>query len=371
VIKCLVPDLPAASALAPWLERIDRECWYTNFGPLMAEFEAAVPALLSQPAAHASLLASGTAALELGLTALGIGAGKRVLMPALTFPATALAVRRCGAQTVFTDVCPHTWMLTPDIARRCAERAPIDLVMPVAAFGAPLPAVAWDRFVADTGIAVLADAAGTFGTQPVGGRLHWAFSLHATKPFGIGEGGVFASCDAGLVERVRVLSNFGFEAGVIGAEGGTNAKLSEYAAAVALAQLQRWPQICARRGEVFDAYCRRLAAIAGVTLQAHTTAVPAMLCLRVATDAARLLEFMKTAGIECRRWYLPPLHRHPAFAGYSCVGIDGDAHLPVTEVLARELIGLPFHTWLTDAQIGTVTAALGDGLHCLAAAPGS
>jgi dTDP-4-amino-4,6-dideoxygalactose transaminase len=362
LIRCLIPDLPTANDLIPWLARIDESHRYSNFGPLCGELENGLIGILSQPAAHCATLASGTAALELGLKALGIGTGSRVLLPALTFPATALAVMRCGAVPVLSDVCPDGWMLTPEIVRRCIERERFDLIMPVAAFGMPLPGEAWDEFTAETRVPVFADAAAALGVQHASSRLHWGFSLHATKPLGVGEGGLFVSCDEELVQRVRRMSNYGFETGIVHHPGGTNAKLSEYAAAIGLAQLQRWPDLLVRRKAVLDAYRERLNQVPGVRLQPDSAGVPATLCVRVPADAAKLLNFMQQNEIECRRWYLPPLHEHPAFADLPRMGVDGSARFPATEELARSLIGLPFHTSLSADQIARIVTVLADGV---------
>jgi len=363
-LYCLIPDLPDANALMPWLVRIDQNHWYTNGGPLVGEFEQRLGKFISGAGdAYCVTLSSGTAALELGLTALGINAGKRVLLPALTFPATALAVERCGAQPVLGDVCPDRWSLTPDIARHLAERERIDLVMPVAAFGAPLPGSDWDRFVADTHIPVLADAAGALGAQALTQRVHWAFSLHATKPLGIGEGGVFVSFDADLAQRVRRMANFGFDHRVVSAGGGTNAKLSEYAAAVGLAQLARWPQLLATRRAVFAHYCSGLAQLRHVRMQRLGDQPPATLCIELAADASMVAEQLAHAGIETRRWYMPPLYLHPGFAHLD--GADVRARLPVTEHLAQTLIGLPFHTRLAAADVARVVGELSSAIERL------
>ncbi len=98
MIRCLIPDLPDADALMPWLTRIDQNRWYTNSGPLIHEFEQRLLAFFEGGKdATCVTLSSGMSALELGLKALGVGDGMRVLLPALTLPATALAVARCGA----------------------------------------------------------------------------------------------------------------------------------------------------------------------------------------------------------------------------------------------------------------------------------
>ncbi len=360
MIRCLVPDLPTADELLPWLQRIDANRWYTNGGPLVREFEQRLGGLVGGGLSCVTL-SSGMSALELGLAALGIGEGRRVLLPALTFPATALAVARCGAEPVLCDVADDTWTLTPSIAREALAHGRVDAVMPVACFGCPLPADAWDGFVRDTGVPVLADAAAALGLQQVGRRVHWAFSLHATKPVGVGEGGLFVCADEALAEAVRRLSNFSFEHFVVQSRQGTNAKMSEYAAAVGLAQLARWPRLLQRRREVFEDYRARLAALPQVGMQ-PLAVPPATFSVRLPADAAAAAAALAEAQIETRRWYLPPLNRHPAFGGLRCIGPAGGDRLPVTEALATTLLGLPFHSRLTAEDIARVVDALAAAL---------
>ena len=362
MIRCLVPDLPQAAELLPWLERIDANRWYTNGGPLVREFEQRLRAFMEGGSeASCVTLSSGMSSLELGLLALGVGAGKRVLLPALTFPATAQAVSRCGAEPVLCDVSAETWAMTPAIAREALARERIDAVMPVASYGSPLPADEWDEFARETGVPVLADAAAALGVQKLGKRVHWAFSLHATKPMGVGEGGLFVSADGALAERLRRLANFSFEHAVVHSRCGTNAKMSEYAAAIGLAQLARWPHLLQRRGEVFDEYRRRLAALPQVAMQPLVTP-PATFCVRLPADAAAAADTLARAQIETRRWYLPPLHRHPAFRDLRCLGPAGSNRLPVTEELATSLLGLPFHSRLASEDVEAVVAALAGAL---------
>jgi dTDP-4-amino-4,6-dideoxygalactose transaminase len=361
MIHCLVPDLPPAAELLPWLERIDANRWYTNGGPLVREFEQRLREFVGGGDAGCVTLSSGMSALELGLLALGIGEGHRVLMPALTFPATALAVSRCGAEPVMCDVSAQTWTMTPAIAREAMARERIDAVIPVACFGFPLPAAEWDEFEREAGVPVLADAAAALGVQSLGRRLHWAFSLHATKPMGVGEGGLFVSADAALVERVRRLANFSFEHAVVHSRHGTNAKMSEYAAAIGLVQLQRWPLLLQRRRELFSDYRSRLLALPRIGLQPHETP-PATLCVQLPVDAAVVAAALAQRGIETRRWYLPPLNDHPAYRDARRIGPAGGGRLPVTEQLATSLLGLPFHSRLTRDDVRTVVEAVADRL---------
>jgi dTDP-4-amino-4,6-dideoxygalactose transaminase len=358
MIHCLIPDLPTAADLLPWLARIDANRWYTNSGPLVHEFEQRLSAFIEGGGEAACVtLASGMSALELGLHALGVGAGHRVLLPAVTFPATALAVSRCGAEPVLCDVCADTWTMTPAIAREALATEKFDVVMPVASFGCPLPAAEWDDFVRETRVPVFVDAAAALGVQSLGRRVHWAFSLHATKPLGVGEGGLFVSPDRVLAETVRRQANFSFFHRVVHSRGGTNAKLSEYAAAIGLAQLERWPLLFERRRRVFDDYRGRLAQLRQVRLQ-QLQSPPATLCVRLPADVAAVAATLAEAGIETRRWYMPPLYEHPAYREARLLGPAGSTRLPVTERLAASLLGLPFHTHLAGAEVEAVVTAL-------------
>lgn len=364
-VPVLVPDLPRAHELLPWLQRIDDARRYANFGPLVREFES----LLAQGWASGAgvpevvTLSSGTAALELALSAMSIEAPGQVLMPSFTFAATAgVAVRR-GLQPVFCDVATDTWQLTPHLARIHAKRHKLALIMPVASLGCPVDVAAWDDFVAETGIPVLIDAAAGFGNQGIGLRVHVAFSFHATKPFGVGEGGALVTRDAELAARVRRLSNFGFDNHWV-TEVGTNAKLSEYAAAVGLAQLTRWPQRQARRRSLWRGYRAELGAMEGVRLQQGygVHGLPATLMLWLPTSAQTVALGMARMGIQTRRWYGPPLHQHRAFAGFPCMGEDGQTRLPVTEMLADCALGLPWFGAMATSQCAEVAAKLRQAL---------
>ncbi|MBI3148367.1 MAG: DegT/DnrJ/EryC1/StrS family aminotransferase [Betaproteobacteria bacterium] len=357
-VRCLIPDLPEAEALLPLLRQIDANAWYSNFGPLVHRYEEMLGVLTGAQTlgGEAVTLSSGTAALVLGLRALDLPVGSRVLLPAFTFAATLLAVREAGLVPVLGDVDAEDWTLTPDIARALCTRHDIQLVLPVGSLGAALPAEQWDDFVASTGVRVLIDAAAGLGVQRVGRRTPVAYSLHATKPLGIGEGGVFATADATLAERVRRSSNFGFVGGAI-AQPGLNAKMSEYAAAVGLVQLDRWPKLHRLRQALWQTYREALAELPGVRLQQLAQA-PAMIVARHQAGAAAMQHTFAAAGIETRRWYLPPLHRHPAFLTVEVRGPEGDTRLPVTEALESEALGLPFHTRLGRNDIEAVVATL-------------
>lgn len=363
-IKLLVPDMPRASALAPYLARIDVARWYTNFGPLVRELEARLCEQFA-PEDHVVTVSSGTAGLELALLALGLPPGARVLLPDFTFVATATAIMRSGFRPVVADVDARNWLLTPAIARGAIAARPVDAVMPVATFGCPQDADAWSRFSAETGVPVVIDAAGAFGNQRTGPRVHVVFSLHATKALGAGEGGFVASRDAALVERVRRLSNFGIDGatGIVDTPG-TNAKLSEYHAAVALTALDTWPARADARRTLWRAFleamrerCPMLSAQDRPEDGSYTIA-PVLLPPRPGPDA--VIDALTRARVQTRRWYCPPLSRHPAFAAVERAGTSAGV-----EAVSGRVLGLPFHLELAQADIdrvfGVLRQAVADG----------
>jgi dTDP-4-amino-4,6-dideoxygalactose transaminase len=357
-IALMIPDIPPAEAILPHLKRIDANRWYTNFGPLVRDFERALAAQVAgDKGVPLVTVSNATVGIELALQALQLPPKARVLVPALTFVATGTAVLRAGFEPVISDVDPDCWLLTPEIASRAAARSRIDAVLPVATFGCPQDVAAWRRWSELHELPVLVDAAGAFGNQPVG-PVPVVFSLHATKSLGIGEGGFVASDDADYIARIRRLSNFGLGASHAEVmEAGTNGKMSEYHAAVGLAALPRWRAKREVRLSLQAGY--RLALqqhCAGIVWQDRPEGIPTLMvvALPAGVDAGHVASTLAHAGIETRRWYHPPLSGHAAFAGCERAG-----SLDVSADLAGRLLGLPFHLQLGVDDISTVCSTLG------------
>jgi dTDP-4-amino-4,6-dideoxygalactose transaminase len=362
VIPLLIPDMPTADELLPWLQRIDAARWYTNFGPLARELETQLAGRFGERAGQAVSVANCTLGLELTLAALGLRSGARVLIPAMTFVATATAIMRAGMQPVLADIDEDNWSLSPWLARDAVRTRSIDCVMPVATFGCEQDVQAWDRFAAESGIPVVIDAAGAFGNQRAGEHVHQVFSLHATKSLGAGEGGFMLTGDAELAARVRRLSNFGIElpSGIAGAAG-TNAKLSEYHAAVGLAALAAWDERAARRRALarrYEAVLRQ--ASAELEFQSRSAeGVYTIFPVRLpkAADPASVAVSLAAQGVETRRWYYPLLSEHPAFSG-----AESSGELTTARRLSGRILGLPFHLHLSEGDCERVGAALAAAL---------
>lgn len=370
----LVPSMPAPQQLLPWLERMHDAKHYSNFGPLVRELESAFAQRFDQPLEQLTTVASATQGLELVLQALDLPRGSRVLLPTFTFVATATAVLRAGHVPVLADVDAHTWLLTPDIARAACVRTRIDAVLPVATFGMPHDMLAWQQFEQESGLPVVIDAAAAYGSQWLqGAEGTLVFSLHTTKSLPAGEGGLVVSTRPGLAAKVRQLSNFGINLDPTAslpvstlASVGSNAKMSEYHAAIGLASLQKWELHRMERWVLQADLVGELNHASGqcLTWQAQGSGgplkAPALLCARLPSEAARtaLEQACQQARITTRRWYQPLLHHMPLLQ-VQCSVLD----TPNAQALGLSLLGLPFFLGMTPAQRQRLADVVGQVLN--------
>lgn len=338
MIKLMKPQLPGPDQLQPFLQQIADSGIASNGGPLVQQLQRELQGFIHAPC---EVVSSGTAALELALYAAHV-VGKRVLIPALTFHATATACYRMGNEVLLADVDDDTWQMTPEIARAVYAVQPFDAVIPVATFGRPFSSDdmrEWGQLQRDLQVPVIVDAAAAFGAQRADGLAPVqavCFSMHATKALPAGEGGIVASLDREFLFRVRQLASFGHPQA-------TNARLSEYHAAVALASLRQWDMLSQYRQDIRRYYTSMLK---NVLWQPWPPgAVPSTLVVRMpGHDAGRVQVMLKERDIETRRWYYPTVDQR----------LNLICNLPVTEQLRVELLGLPFHLFLTDEEVDIV-----------------
>src|SRR6185312_11011656 len=352
------PCMPPSDELAPYLERIDEAGWYSNFGPLLGEFERRLATRFDLPA-HVATAANGTLALALALQALAEPGGF-CAMPAWTFVATAHAAAQAGLTPWFVDVDPETWMLDPAAVKAQLSQAPgrVAAAVPVAAFGHKPDLASWTAFQDDTGIPVVLDAAAAFdGLESA--AVPAAVSLHASKALGVGEGGFVVARDPMLITEVRQRSSFGFLGGSESLLIATNAKLSEYAAAVGLAALDAWPATRLRYMRVAQLMRIALAARPEVIFQDGWGMdwISSVCVVRLPEGAAVSCEAaMHEAGVETRRWWGDGCHRSPAFERAP----RGPLH--ETDRLAGACLGLPFSADMSMDDVRRVAGALGAAL---------
>lgn len=363
-IPLLVPRMPTAERVLPYMRQIDQNQWYTNFGPLNSEFERR---LLADAAPHLSpanitTVANCTVGLELALQALDLAPGARVLIPSITFVATATAVMRVGCVPVLADVDPGTWVLTPAIARAAVQAGAVDAVMPVSTFGYRHDPQTWDAFSAETGVPVVIDAAGAYGNQDVGATTDVVYSFHATKSFGAAEGGAILSGVARRIATARQLANFGIDTSTGRLDGaGTNGKMSEYHCAIGLASFDEWQETRARRQALYARYRARLDALCpSLSFQQKDPngIYPLMaIALPRGTAIERLRGILAARGIETRRWYSPSLHTHPTLQT-----APRASSLETASDLGERILGLPFFIDMSPDQVEYACTSLAEAL---------
>ena len=270
--------------------------------------------------------------------------------------ATAHAAVQAGLVPWFIDVDPDTWMLDPSYLATLMKDAPgpVAAAVPVAAFGRLPELSAWTAFREHTGVPVVLDAAAAFDALDKA-PIPAIVSLHATKALGVGEGGFVASEDAGLIDRVRLLTNFGFQGSREAQVAATNAKLSEYAAAIGQASLDGWP--AARLRYMRTAQYLRIALIGAPEIGFQpgwgVDWISSVCVVRLPDGAAGRVEArLKAQGVATRHWWEAGCHHSPAFADALFTS------LPNTERLAGSTLGLPFAIDMSEPDIRYVADAL-------------
>ncbi len=352
-----------------------RSGWLT-MGPRTAEFEETFAAHLG--ARHAVAVSSCTAALHLAYLAAGVGPGDEVVVPAMTFAATAAAAIYCGGRPVFADILgPHDLSLDPaDVEAKLSPRTRAVCVVHFAGYAAPVREL---RELCDSrGIALIEDVAHAPDAD-VDGRMlgTWglagAFSFFSNKVLACGEGGLVATDSDEVAALARSLRSQGMTSGswsrytgrtdsydAVGL--GFNYRLDEPRAALLLSRLRRLESDVTRRRELTRAYRAKFAGVDGVSVPYTDEAVEHSTCYVmpvVVDDEARrdgVRRFMRERGVQTSLFY-PAIHEFTAYRERF-----GEVSLPRSEHIARAEITVPLFPEMDDATQDRVVAALAGGL---------
>jgi len=307
---------------------------------------------------------NGTVALHLALLALDVHPGDEVLVPSLTYVATANAVRYLGAEPVFVDVDPDTWCIDPALLEKSITRRTKGIIA-VHLYGHPADMDQINHIAAIHGLWVVEDAAeahlASYKGRPVGGFGHvGTFSFFANKIFTCGEGGAITVNDKQLAIRARTLWGQGMdpERQYFFPVTGYNFRLTNVACAMLCAQLERATSILASRKRIFAQYREQLEGISGIGFQPVAEwASPAhwLFCITVDQKAYgierdELMHAMMAEGIDSRPFFIP-LHTLPPFREKS---LQRGEQLDVTVGLAATGINLPTYNTMTDNHISRV-----------------
>jgi perosamine synthetase len=342
-----------------------------SLGPMLDRFERALAAWLGVEDVVA--VSSGTAALHLGVRALGWGPGDEVVTSPLSFVASANCLLYEGVTPVFGDVEEETLDLDPQaadaaIGERTAGLLPVDI------FGYPADLPALSSLATQRGLGLLEDGCQAFGAVDaervrVGARGNaCAFAFYANKQLTTGEGGALVSPRPEVAERVRSERNQGRAADMGRIEHdrlGYNYRLTDLSAAIGLAQLERADELLARRARVAGMYRERLEGVEGLTLPMPDRGAERrswfvyVVGLPERADRDAVIAELASSGIAAKA-YLPCIHLLPFYR--ERFGFEG-GEFPVAERFAARSVGLPFFSAMTEQQLdrvaGALTAALG------------
>ena len=353
-IELFKPSVPSLEHYFSYIKQVDQNRNYSNFGPLSTLFKSrlAEKFSLSDPSCI-ELFSSGTMALIGALEILKKPGRPYCLLPSWTFVATAQAVIAAGLEPIFLDVDDGSMQLDAAIIGAVTEEvlSKTSVVLVVAPFGSPLNLDGFENLKDRFGLEILCDcAAGFESTKDI--KFPTVISLHATKTFGIGEGGLLISPSLDLISAVRSYSNFGFEGGRSAKRFGINGKLSEFHCAVGLGALDMWGESRENYYHKSRLYLEAARDLA-VTFQSGWGVdwISSTCVVKCPSKEAKasLQAHLDNAGIQHRNWWNQGCHYEPFFKDFKKFG-----SLENTLKLAEITIGLPFYRDIDPPSIDRI-----------------
>lgn len=322
-------------------------------GAKVAAFESAFAEEVG--VSHAVAVGSGTAALHLGLLAMGIGDGDEVIVPSFTFAASANSVRIVGATPVFADIDERDYTIHADLIEPLiTERT--KAIMPVHLYGQPAPMGAIMELASRFGLQVIEDAAQAHLAESDGSKAGaigraGAFSFYPTKNMTTGEGGMITTSDDGVAERSRWLRNQGMAQKYDHRIIGLNERMTEIEAAIGLVQLRRLPEWTARRRDIAASYTERLDPALGLPYERPNAKHVYHQYTIAPMDRQKVIAALREAEIGHDIYYPKATHQQGPYFGT-------DHELPVTEQAVERVVSIPVRPDLTDDEISLVVTTL-------------
>lgn len=334
--------------------------WISSLGSYVKKFEEGFSKYCGVK--YGVAVANGTVALHLALEALGIKKGDEVIIPSLTFVATANAVKYTGAKPVFIDSEPRTWNIDPEkIEEKITPRT--KATIPVHLYGHPCDMDRIREVAEKHDLAIIEDAAEAHGAEYKGkktGSLSTisCFSFYGNKILTTGEGGMCLTDNEELAEKIRFLKDHGMsqEKRYFHSQIGYNYRLTNIQAAIGLAQLERIEQTIEIKRKNAKFYNSLLEDVKGITLSVEESwakNVYWMYSILVEKDYKlkrdELMAALKNKGVDTRPFFIP-LHKMPY--------LDERLKLPVAEELEKKGLNLPSSAKLTREQIEKISEAI-------------
>lgn len=356
-----------------------RSGWVTQ-GERVAEFEGLVAEYLG--ARHAIAVTNCTSALHIALMCLGVGRDDEVVVPSLTFPATANAVVHAGARPKFVDVSPETFNVDPDLLEEVMTPG-TRAIMPVHQVGLPAD---MDRIrvkAIQCRAAIVEDAASAIGAEYKGTKVGAnsgtaCFSFHPRKIATTGEGGMLVTCLDSIAETARELRSHGASVSdlerhrigtpVIESYGraGYNYRMTDIQAAIGVAQMAKLPNIIKLRRKAAKYYNRLLTSEKRIILPSEPQYAKHnfqsyIIRIRPPTNRNAVMARMLSKGVSTRRGLIAT-HLEPYYRAMSGSEIFSTSPLPVTEAIAADSLAIPLFPGITEEQQDRVVETLVEAL---------
>jgi dTDP-4-amino-4,6-dideoxygalactose transaminase len=330
-------------------------------GPIISEFEEAFAHYCGVPMVVG--VANGTDALELILTALGVGSGDEVLVPTMTFAATAEAVVRVGARPVFVDCLPDTLNMDVNHASNLISGT-TKAIIAVHLYGQPADLDALGTLAVQQGVTLIEDAAQAHGARWRGRRVGTfgraaCFSFYPGKNLGAyGDAGAVATREEDVARKVRMLANHGRSDKYVHALAGRNSRLDTVQAAILSVKLRHLDVWTARRRALADRYRQQLCEQGIRVVQQNPQAESVYHLFVVLVDRRDAVrERLRAAGISTGVHYPMPLHRQPAFAPFAA---RSARQTWAVDHIAPRLLSLPMYPELDESDVDRVAQVLMD-----------
>ena len=334
--------------------------WISSLGGYVSRFEEEFAAFCGVK--HAICVTNGTVALHLAQVAQGIGSGDEVIMPDLSFIATANATLLTGARPVFCDIDADSLCIDPK-AIEALITPRTKAIVPVHLYGHPADMTAIMKIADRHGLFVLEDAAEAHGSAMGGRRVgnlgHCAtFSFYANKNLTTGEGGMITTNDDTLAQEIYILRDHAMspDKRYWHDRMGFNYRMTNLQAAIGCAQLEQAEEFLARRRCLYAGYADRLAAVPGLRLNREaqgTTNSFWMICAEFdnvnAEGRDQICMALRARGVDSRPYFYP-MSDMPY--------LEGTANTPIAHALSTRGINLPTYLGLTDKDLDAICDAV-------------
>lgn len=312
-------------------------------------------------AKHAIAVNSGTSAIIAALLAAGIEYGDEVIVPSLTFIATANAVRAVGAKPIFADIDEYYNLDPAEVKKKLNKR--VKAIIPVHLYGHTANMDEINELAEEFGIYVIEDAAQSLGSTYNGRHTSTigdmgCISFYPGKVMTTGEGGAVITDDDKLADKLKMIRNHGFDRNGALTGYGFNFRMQQMSAAIGYAQIKKLPEFLKLRERNAYTYIKEL------EVASDRVILPPIrdgskynwyLFTVRHPNRERAIQLLKKNGIDSRVYYDPPVHKTPTY--FSSVS------LPLTEMVARDVLSLPSNPLVTEGDIVTISQLLKQSLN--------